>query len=97
MIFVFVYSLHENHFRVNNFLDGDHMSSYFAIRLKTLRQSRTLTQKQMAQLFELTERGYQNYEIGKSTPNVSLLTALADYFDVSLDYLLGRTDDPKLH
>ena len=73
------------------------MSSYFAIRLKTLRQSRNLTQKQMAQLFELTERGYQNYEIGKSTPNVSLLTALADYFDVSLDYLLGRTDDPKLH
>ncbi|EGO62261.1 helix-turn-helix domain-containing protein [Acetonema longum] len=73
------------------------MSSYFAVRLKTLRQRKNLTQKQMAQLFKLTERGYQNYEIGKSTPNVSLLTALADYFDVSIDYLLGRTDDSKLH
>ena len=48
----------------------------------------------MAEIFNITERGYQNYEIGKSTPNFNVLISLADFFDVSLDYLVGRSDNP---
>ena len=67
----------------------------FSERLKYLRIKKNLTQKQLAETFNITERGYQNYEIGKSTPNFHVLIALSDYFDVSLDYLVGRSDDPK--
>ena len=37
---------------------------------------------------------YQDYEYGKVVPSATILIALADYFDVSLDYLVGRSDDP---
>lgn len=73
------------------------MYLYFSTRLKELRRKKKITQKQMAELFDLTERGYQNYELGKSTPNVALLVSIAEYFDVSIDYLLGRTSDPIVH
>lgn len=66
-------------------------------RLKNVRVSKKMTQKQMAKMFDITERAYQNYEIGKSSPNVALLLSIADYLDVSVDYLLGRTDDPNAH
>lgn len=67
----------------------------FGSRLKELRNAKKMTQKQMAIEFGMTERAYQNYEINKSMPNVLLLIALADYFDVSLDYLVGRSDEPE--
>jgi transcriptional regulator with XRE-family HTH domain len=64
-------------------------------RLKQLRQSRKLTQKQMAIKFNMQERSYQRYENNDSTPHYEPLIALADYFDVSLDYLTGRSDNPE--
>jgi transcriptional regulator with XRE-family HTH domain len=64
-------------------------------RLKKLRKDKGLTQKQMAEVLEMTVTGYQYYEYGKREISVKVLTAIADYFDVSTDYLLGRTDDPK--
>jgi transcriptional regulator with XRE-family HTH domain len=69
--------------------------AFFSERLKHLRTERKITQKEIARLFKVTERGYQNYEIGKSYPNYRSLVALADYFDVSLDYLCGRSDEPE--
>lgn len=69
----------------------------FGKRLKLVRLEKGLTQRQVADLFKITERAYQNYEIDKSTPNVALLTSIANYFDVSIDYLLGRTDNPNSH
>lgn len=66
--------------------------STFGERLKLLRQEKKLTQKQFACIVGVTERSYQNYEINKSTPNYKVLMFLADYFDVSLDYLTGRSD-----
>ena len=71
--------------------------SNFSIRLKELRNSKELTQKQMAKTFNITERGYQNYEMGKSTPNFEVLVSLADFFDISLDYLTGRTNNPEIN
>ncbi len=56
---------------------------------------RGITQKQMAEICKINERSYQNYEGGDRVPNLDGLIALADYFDVSLDYLVGRSDDPE--
>lgn len=62
-------------------------------RLKRLRKSKSLTQVQMAKEFNLSERQYQNYEIGVSKPSYDVLLLLADFFNVSIDYLVGRSDD----
>ncbi|MBU5628097.1 helix-turn-helix transcriptional regulator [Oscillibacter hominis] len=63
-----------------------------AQRLKELREGRRLYQKEMAELLGLSLRGYQSYETDQSEPKLKTLIALADYFDVSIDYLVGRTD-----
>ena len=44
---------------------------------------------------ELSERLYQSYELGEKEPGLGSINKLADYFEVSTDYLLGRTDNPK--
>ena len=67
----------------------------FGERLKQLRAVRNLTQKQLAIETETSERGIQNYEMGIRKPAFDVLIALADYFDVSLDYLVGRSDEPE--
>lgn len=69
----------------------------FAERLKLLRLSRNLTQKEVYEAVHMSPIGYQRYEYGEREPAYSKLIALADYFDVSLDYLVGRSDDPTLH
>lgn len=61
------------------------------------RQQRKITQVQAAKAAGVTESMYQFYEYGKSEPTASVLIALADYFDVSLDYLVGRSDTPERH
>ena len=66
----------------------------FSDRLKELRKSKNLKQTDMAVLLEITTRHYQDCEYGKVTPNALTIIKLADYFNVSTDYLLGRTDDP---
>lgn len=51
----------------------------------------------MAQILDITENQCQRYEYGTTLPTVTVLIAIADYFDVSLDYLVGRSDDPARH
>lgn len=62
----------------------------FSERLKQLRLLLGCTQSQMADLLEITARGYRNYELGAREPELSTLIKLADYFEVSLDDLVGR-------
>lgn len=69
----------------------------FPARLVALRQSKHLTQKQLAQAVGLSEIAIQNYENQRRKPTFDVLIALADFFDVSLDYLVGRSDDPARH
>ncbi len=69
----------------------------FAERLKELRTSKGLTQKQVYEAVGMSAIGYQRYEYGDREPAYQKLIALADYFDVSLDYLVGRSDDPSRH
>lgn len=65
----------------------------FGQRLKSLRNERSVTQKVMAALLGKTERHYQDMEAGKiNVPGLTLIK-LADYFDVSIDYLVGRKDE----
>lgn len=65
--------------------------------LKRCRKFRKITQKQAAIAAGVSESMYQFYEYGRNEPTASVLIALADYFDVSLDYLVGRSDDPTRH
>ena len=69
----------------------------FGVRLKQLRQARNITQKQLAEATNLSERGIQNYEISVRKPTYEILITLADYFGVSIDYLTGRTDKPEVN
>ena len=66
----------------------------FQERLIDLRKSRNLTQKDIADNIGISVLGYQRYEYGTREPAFRVLISLADYFDVSLDYLVGRSDDP---
>ena len=67
----------------------------FGQRLKELRKLIKLMQFDVAQLLGITTRNYQDYEYGKIDPPTSKTIILADYFDVSIDFLVGRTDVKK--
>jgi len=67
----------------------------FNVRLKELRKSRNLTQKQVAFGVEMTDRGFQDLEYGNVKPSHDTIIALCKYFDVSADWLLGLSDNPK--
>lgn len=69
----------------------------FSERLLLLRKSRNMTQKQLAAFLHLSELAIQNYEAERRKPAFDALISLADFFDVSLDYLVGRSDDPTRH
>lgn len=69
----------------------------FNERLKAIRISRNLTQKQVYESVGMSALGYQRYEYGDREPAFKNLLALADFFNVSLDYLCGRSDDPTMH
>lgn len=64
----------------------------FGERLRSLRKERKLKQKEMAELLQCAERNYQRLEYGKTNVTATTLMFLCDHFDVSADYLLGRTD-----
>lgn len=64
----------------------------FAKRLRALRTEKKVTAKSMAEFLGMVYRNYQRYETGEVDPPLSKAIALADYFDVSLDYLVGRSD-----
>ena len=65
----------------------------FACRLKELREERNLTQRSMAAFVGKTDRHYQAMESGEiNVPGLTLIK-LADFFEVSLDYLVGRSEE----
>lgn len=60
------------------------------MRLKELRESKGLTQKEVAEIIGYSEISYGRYENGKREPDISTLCKLAEYFNVTVDYLIGR-------
>jgi len=63
--------------------------------LKQLRSSKNVSQREVSSSIGVTERNYQNYESGNRKPNYDNLIAIADYYNVSIDYITGRTDNPS--
>jgi transcriptional regulator with XRE-family HTH domain len=64
-------------------------------RLKALRKERKLTQIQVAEAVGVEQTTYGKYELEQRAPSNEVLQKLADFFNVSTDYLLGRTDVPR--
>jgi len=69
----------------------------FPERIIQIKTEKKLMQKDIAAGIGVHVRTYQYYEKSQKEPTLSVLIALADYFDVSLDYLVGRSDDPSRH
>lgn len=66
-------------------------------RLRDLREDADLSQTQIAEILHIKQTVYSRYERGYQTIPVEHLIALADYYHVSVDYLLGRTNQMRLH
>lgn len=69
------------------------MREVLANRLRQLRKEKGLTQNQVAIYCDITEKTYQNYELMTREPKIEILAKIADVYDVSIDYLVGRTDE----
>lgn len=64
-------------------------------RIKDLREDNDLLQKDMAQIIKTTQQQYSKIELGKSDIDGQKLILLAKYFNVSADYILGLTNEPR--
>lgn len=64
-------------------------------RLKMLRKEKKLTQQELSFKLGINRSTYAKYEIGENQTDYDTLQKLADFFEVSTDYLLGRTNNPK--
>ena len=69
------------------------MRNILAERLKQCRKEKGYTQLQVAIYCDITEKTYQNYELMTREPKIDILIRIADLYDVSIDYLVGRTDN----
>ena len=66
------------------------------MRLKEIRKSKGISQLKLALEMNTNQNTISRYETGEREPSISELIKIADYFNVSIDYLLERTDNPKL-
>lgn len=64
-------------------------------RIRDLREDADLSQKELAQLLGVHQTTYSDYELGRLNIPVSALHTLADHYGVSVDYLLGRTEERR--
>ncbi|OUM20455.1 MULTISPECIES: helix-turn-helix domain-containing protein [Butyricicoccus] len=64
-------------------------------RIRDLREDKDITQAEMGKILSCSQRVYSNYERGDIDIPTAVLVRLADFHNVSVDYLLGRTDNPK--
>ena len=63
--------------------------------IRSLREDRDITQKQIAEYLHCSQQVYSNYELGQRDIPTDVLIKLANYYHVSTDYLLGLTGNPK--
>ena len=71
-------------------------SAFRGDRLKELRENRKLLQEPIAKHLGVTKSTFSRFETGVRQPDASMLVKIADYFNCSVDYLLGRVDDPTM-
>jgi len=83
-----VNTLFENIFGVDTMMN-------FSDKITTLRKQNAITQKQLSLDLNLSERNYQRLEAGGTTPTVDTVLKLCRYYNISADYLLSLTDEPR--
>ena len=66
-------------------------------RIRDLREDKDLSQTKIAALLGMSQTGYSKYETGENDLPTAILIKLADFYNVSIDYMLGRTDNPKVN
>ena len=66
-------------------------------RIRNLREDKDITQAQMGEILSCSQRVYSNYERGDIDIPTVTLSKIADFHDVSVDFLLGRTNNPNLN
>ncbi len=62
-------------------------------RIKSLREDTDLNQTQFAEIIGMSQTGYSKYETGENDIPTGILMKMADYYNTSIDYILGRTDE----
>lgn len=67
------------------------------MRLKELRKKRNVSQVKLAIDLNMSQNSISRYETGEREPDFASLIKIADYFNVSIDYLLERTDNPQIN
>lgn len=73
------------------------MQKILSQRLRDCRKKGGYTQRDVSIYCDLTEKAYQNYELGTHEPKLSILMRIAVFYKVSIDYLVGLTDDPTAY
>lgn len=90
----FYYSLHFGYCQEVIFIFSKNI---FCERLSQLRKQKKLTLEQFGLNFNVTKQTTSRWEKGDRLPPLDVVIEIADFFDVSLDYLVGRSDDPTCH
>ena len=67
------------------------------MRLKDIREDNDLKQEEIAKILNIKQNTYSQYETGNRQIPIDLLIKLADFYNISVDYILRRTDNPKLY
>ena len=67
------------------------------MRLKELRKKKGISQLRLATELNTTQNTISRYETGEREPGIDELIKMADYFNVSVDYLIGRTENPEIN
>lgn len=65
-------------------------------RIRDLREDKDLTQKDMAKVLNCSQQVYSNYELGQRDIPTDILIKLSFFYNVSVDYILGISDNPKI-
>lgn len=65
-------------------------------RLKELRDKESISQKKLGEILNMSQQAIAKWETGAASPDPVMLIKIADYFGVSIDYLVGRTDNPNI-
>ena len=66
-------------------------------RIRDLREDKDMNQTQIARILGMSQTGYSKYETGENDLPTTILIQLADFYHVSVDYLLNRTNNPNLY
>ena len=64
-------------------------------RIQDLRTDADMSQKQLSEILHISQRSYSHYETGSRNIPIEMLIRLANYYETSIDYLVGRTDNKK--